>query len=54
MGLWEGPTPIMKVTLRVLSSLGMIDVVWFCIEQRGMGGSMLLSGGLVAAVWGWV
>lgn len=44
----------MKVTLRVLSSLGIIDVVWFCIEWREMGGSMLFSGGLVAAVWRWV
>ena len=43
VGLWEGPTPIMKAILRVLSSLGMIDMVWFCIEWRERGGHMLFS-----------
>lgn len=40
MGLWKGPTPTMKAAVDPERSelTDKIDMMWFCIEWREMGG----------------
>lgn len=40
MGLWKGPTPTMKAAMDPERSelTDKIDMMWFCIEWREMGG----------------